>query len=73
MPTCNVCGNHTNFMVTGSEVRRTDVEPENTVFHFVVTKAVCTNTNCADYPSTNVTLDPVPAELVPYIALLTGG
>lgn len=67
--TCNVCGNTTEFVVTGHDVRRLTAgsEPD---FYFYVTKAVCANTNCAQHPTTDVTLDPAPPELALYVPLL---
>ncbi len=72
MPTCNVCGNTDDFVVTGREVRRTGEDPENTVFHFIITQAVCADPSCAQHPTADVTLDPHPPALASYIALMSG-
>lgn len=68
---CNVCGNSKNFVVEGKEVRMVDTDhPQMLSSYFLVTKAVCTNRSCTDFPSTNVTLDPIHPNLEPFEEVL---
>lgn len=64
---CNACGNERNFVVKGNEVRMIDaLHPTEVDSYFVVSKAACANPGCSSFPCTDITLDPIHPNLVPF-------
>ena len=64
---CKVCGNDKDFVIEGKEVRSVDTTyPQRLLNYFVPTKAVCASQSCPSFPCTDVELDPLHPNLVPF-------